>query len=65
MKELASNMELISVYLPKTAGSTFKEILLQVYGTNQVILDYKPNWHNVLNTPPEARVIHGHFLEKN
>lgn len=61
MKELASNMEIISVHWPKTAGSTFKEILLQVYGADQVILDYKPKWHNVLNTPPEARVIHGHF----
>lgn len=35
-----SNIEIISVHVPKTAGSTFKNILTSIYGEESIYLDY-------------------------
>jgi tetratricopeptide (TPR) repeat protein len=58
-------VELISVHVPKTAGTTFHAILNQVYGEGNIYLDYRearPVKYGLLKLPPEIRVIHGHFM---
>ncbi len=65
-------VEIISVHLPKTAGSTFRQVLVQVYGSEQVFCDYfldgftervesKSVNHALELISPQHRVIHGHF----
>ncbi|MCL2932549.1 MAG: sulfotransferase family protein [Trichodesmium sp. MAG_R03] len=51
-------VEIISIHVPKTAGTTFKNILFQVYGTEGVCVDNQPGYPEV---GTKARVIHGHF----
>ena len=63
---LPSSVELISVHLPKTAGSTFGKILLPpIYPQNQILYDYDNLPINILieqgKLRTETRVIHGHF----
>jgi hypothetical protein len=55
--------ELISVHLPKTAGTAFRHVLIDVYGLDAVLEDYPPDRIYQLTTPvsPKIRVIHGHF----
>lgn len=58
-------VELISVHVPKTAGTTFQAILNQVYGEKNIYLDYRearPIKYGLLKLPPQIRVIHGHFM---
>ena len=66
-----SNLELISIHIPKTAGTSFRNILKDVYGDQNVVRLDIPN--NVeLNKKkfegrsldPEIKVIHGHFSYK-
>jgi hypothetical protein len=57
-------VELISVHVPKTAGTAFRHILLEVYGSQGVLEDYPPDR---IYQPDELidqqiKVIHGHFL---
>lgn len=56
-------VELISVHVPKTAGTAFRHILLRVYGIEQVQEDYPPNKIYNPGDPLEEniKVIHGHF----
>lgn len=65
IKGVNSKIEIISVHVPKTAGSTFKKILLQVYGHKNVILDYpipnKRRYQALEAIHSETKVIHGHF----
>ncbi|MGB3510235.1 MAG: class I SAM-dependent methyltransferase [Microcoleaceae cyanobacterium] len=60
-----AKIEIISVHVPKTAGSTFKKVLLQVYGRKNVILDYpRPNkrrYQALESIHAQTKVIHGHF----
>jgi Sulfotransferase family len=58
-----SKPEIISVHIPKTAGTTFGQILAQVYGDAQVLFD-NPQLDRVGELPiiePHIRAIHGHF----
>lgn len=58
-------VELISVHVPKTAGTTFSTVLNQVYGEENIYLDYmgtRPGKYGLSKLPPEIRVVHGHFL---
>jgi len=58
-----SKLEIISVHIPKTAGTTFGQILAQVYGDAQVLFD-NPQLDRVGELPiiePHIRAIHGHF----
>jgi hypothetical protein len=61
--------QLISIHIPKTAGTSFRNILKQVYGEKEVVrfdismrgvvrLNEHPYEKNDL---PKARVLHGHF----
>lgn len=62
-------MELISIHIPKTAGTSFRNILKSVYGDEQVVrFDISMRGVVRLNekqysetTLPSAKVIHGHF----
>ncbi|HHP7230439.1 MAG TPA: sulfotransferase family 2 domain-containing protein [Xenococcaceae cyanobacterium] len=57
-------VELISVHIPKTAGTAFRHVLHNVYGVNRVLDDYPPDRIHNLNIiiDPKVAVIHGHFL---
>lgn len=52
-------MELISVHVPKTAGTTFGKLLVQIYGEELVRKDYTDL--DTREFPSEVRVVHGHF----
>jgi hypothetical protein len=61
-----SNLELVSIHIPKTAGTSFRNILKRVYGRRRVIrIDIRPP--SSPNPPPpkklsnRVKVIHGHF----
>jgi hypothetical protein len=57
-------VEIISVHVPKTAGTTFLDILLKIYGHEKVLRDYPP--HETYSCrdplPSHIKVVHGHFL---
>jgi hypothetical protein len=56
-------LELISVHIPKTAGSTFGHIFLpQIYG-ERIFYDYasQPLEELLLTMSPQTQVTHGHF----
>ncbi len=61
--------ELISLHIPKTAGTSFRNILKSVYGDNQVVR-FDINEAGMIrmneelyskNELPKVKVIHGHF----
>jgi len=58
-----SNIELISVHVPKTAGSLFLErVLKQVYHSDEITLDYLGNGVVPLDQiSHRSKIIHGHF----
>ncbi len=68
-------VELVSVHIPKTAGTSFRNTLKKIYGEKEVIrldisagtkavkLNEKPYEHGVL--PDYVRVVHGHFHIKD
>ena len=65
-EQMAPNLELISVHVPKTAGTSFRNILERIYHQEDAFQPiYKAEgeiWHNRLpNIPEKTRVIHGHF----
>lgn len=57
-------VEIISVHIPKTAGSTFRRVIGQIYKPEE-ILDYNPNKQKIdsnnLLSKPDLKAIHGHF----
>ena len=57
-------VELLSVHIPKTAGTAFRHILEEVYGINNVINDYPPDKIHQPDSKIAAniKVIHGHFI---
>ena len=57
-------LELLSVHIPKTAGTAFRHILEEVYGINKVIGDYPPDKIHQPDSKIAStiKVIHGHFL---
>ncbi|GEM_PF-567943 len=61
-----SQVEIISVHVPKTAGTAFRRVLEQVYGLEALILDYPGKHRKRFDNQWEVRkskikVIHGHF----
>ncbi|MEM1167588.1 MAG: sulfotransferase family 2 domain-containing protein [Cyanobacteria bacterium P01_H01_bin.35] len=54
-----STLEIISVHVPKTAGATFKNILQQVYGSEQILWHYSWSTSDIITS--EIKAIHGHF----
>jgi hypothetical protein len=59
-----SNVQVISVHVPKTAGTTFRNLLMQAYGSEYVCCDYPGEYQGPGTTvvEPQTKVIHGHFL---
>ena len=61
--------ELISIHIPKTAGTSFRNILKSVYGENQVVrfdidelgVSKMNELPYIKNDLPQVSVIHGHF----
>ncbi|NET17519.1 MAG: sulfotransferase family protein, partial [Okeania sp. SIO1H6] len=61
---LDSEVEIISIHVPKTAGTTFRDLLIQVYGKEKVFNDYKKQPVSEVLLEIESqniRAIHGHF----
>jgi hypothetical protein len=64
-------VELLSVHIPKTAGTSFRNTLIEVYGSEAVTrVDYPPedqrDQEDPFAPPPEelsrkVKVLHGHF----
>ncbi|MGD1713246.1 methyltransferase domain-containing protein [Dapis sp. BLCC M172] len=57
--------ELISIHVPRTAGTAFKEVIRLVYSSEEIFFDYPhkgPIRNRMLSKPkPEVKIIHGHF----
>ena len=70
-------IELISIHVPKTGGSSFLEVLKQAYGEDgvlKVISNHRedkglpmeaPKIGNPPVLPPKTKVLHGHFLHND
>lgn len=70
-KKIANNIELCSIHIPKTAGTSFRNVLKAVYGKKSVVrfdirsggrkieIEQKSFRGNKL--PDNIKVIHGHF----
>lgn len=66
-----NKLELISIHIPKTAGTSFRNTLCEVYGHQEVVrLDIglvrqetriREQLYDAPQLPPETRVLHGHF----
>jgi hypothetical protein len=58
-------IKLLSVHIPKTAGTSFKNVLLRMYGDRLVqVYDYHGTALDgaaLLRESPQAEAIHGHF----
>ncbi|NER01849.1 MAG: sulfotransferase family protein [Okeania sp. SIO3C4] len=64
METKDSEVEIISVHVPKTAGTTFRNLLIQVYGQEKVFNDYKKKQVSEVLSEIKSqniRAIHGHF----
>lgn len=69
--KMKNNVHLISLHIPKTAGTSLYKILSDVYGKNKITrLDYRPNLNklflnekefNQKEFPAGVEVIHGHI----
>jgi len=65
--------ELLSLHIPKTAGTSFRNILKSIYGKNTVVrFDIQDHGIVRLNQEiyssdklPSAKVLHGHFVFKD
>ena len=66
-----SNLKLISLHIPKTAGTSFYNSLQEAYGESNIArIDFKPNLNSILlnykemvvpEIPNKVEIIHGHF----
>lgn len=52
-------MDLVSIHVPKTAGTAFANLLKTNYGAEHVFTDYDLKSNREVG--PETRVVHGHF----
>lgn len=68
-KRIRNNIELVSIHIPKTAGTSFRTTLKEVYGESHVQrLDVSQNKFHLEqkllvenNLPKTLRVVHGHM----
>lgn len=61
-----SAVEVISLHIPKTAGTAFRKVLQQVYGNTGIILDYPGEYRKFFQSEwttrkAQIKAIHGHF----
>jgi Sulfotransferase family len=64
IQDSSPNIDIVSVHIPKTAGSTFGHVFLyNLYTREQISYDYEwlPVEDILPKLPAETRVIHGHF----
>ncbi|MEB3343450.1 methyltransferase domain-containing protein [Okeania sp.] len=58
-------VEVISIHVPRTGGTAFKNVIRQVYSSEEIFFDYPhkgPIRNRMLSKPkPEVKIIHGHF----
>lgn len=58
-------LELISIHIPKTGGTSFRLVLEEVYGKKNIQQWYSPARHNEsIVLDKSARVLHGHISLK-
>ncbi|MEQ8580352.1 MAG: sulfotransferase family 2 domain-containing protein [Marinoscillum sp.] len=56
------NEKLISIHIPKTAGTSFRHTLIDVYGIERVMPFYYPDKSKIsYKIPKRIRVLHGHI----
>jgi len=75
MFQTTPRVELISIHIPKTAGTSFRNILGSVYGRNRVLrvdmplqserASHEKLIHGPKRLPGSARVLHGHFRRQD
>ncbi|MEG4938974.1 sulfotransferase family 2 domain-containing protein [Microcoleus sp. F4-D5] len=58
------SVEIVSVHIPKTAGSSFGNILTKIYGEEHCYLDYEPSLVNLDVITSKHKVIHGHLATR-
>lgn len=69
--KIANRIELVSIHIPKTAGTSFRNVLKGVYGRKSVVrFDIRSGGRKIelerkaftgSKLPAKVRVIHGHF----
>lgn len=74
-KKISNNIDIVSIHIPKTAGTSFRNILKSHFGDNAVVrLDIKPGKKLVLlenqlleseKLSEEIKIIHGHMYFKD
>lgn len=58
------NMEIVSVHIPKTAGTSLRNMILQYYGSDRVCTHYpdSPVVDGTREITDKTKVVHGHFF---
>lgn len=58
-------VEVVSIHVPRTAGTAFKEVIRQIYSSQEIFFDYPHKGlirNRMLRSPkPKVKIIHGHF----
>lgn len=59
-----ANLEIISVHIPKTAGTSLRNMILQFYGNEKVCTHYpdSPEVDGTRDINEDTKVVHGHFF---
>lgn len=73
--KIKNNIELVSLHIPKTAGTSFRTFLKHIYGFNSAVrldinittrrIDIENQEFAGSRIPSEIRVIHGHFYYRH
>lgn len=74
-KKITNKIELVSIHIPKTAGTSFRNVLKSTYGKKSVVrLDIRSGGKKIeleqkllkgSKLPSSIKVIHGHFRYKD
>ena len=72
-KKISNNIELVSIHIPKTAGTSFRNVLKSAYGRKRVVrfdirrkkIEMEKKRFKGSKLPSNVRVIHGHFRYKD
>ncbi len=69
--KIKNNIELVSIHIPKTAGTSFRNFLKEIYGQENAVrfdinittkgIDLENNEFTQNKLPRNIKVIHGHF----
>lgn len=70
-RKMNKNIQLVSIHIPKTAGTSFRNTLKSIYGEEAVVrVDIEKTGEHIRvnqedyaenRLPPHTRVVHGHF----